>query len=113
MHTEKMLWGVSGDWLDGSGLVTALTNSAIISSGKAQSFIGVHHICRTRNMHQVSVAAIYALLIRAYDRHIIQANEDDTPPLPFRNWLTDLREEHPRQTFGSSPWSWTCRFFSL
>ena len=58
MHTEKMLWGVSGDWLDGSGWVTALTNSGIASSGKAQSFIGVHHICRTRYMHQVSVAAI-------------------------------------------------------
>ena len=58
MHTEKMLWGVSGDWLDGSGWVTALTNSGIASSGKAQSFIGVHHICRTRYMHQVTVAAI-------------------------------------------------------
>ena len=51
MHTEKMLWGFSGDWLDGSGWITALTNSGISTSGKAQSFISVHHLCRTRYMH--------------------------------------------------------------
>ena len=44
MHTEKMLWSVSGDWLDGSGWTTALTNSGVSTSCKAKSFIGVHHI---------------------------------------------------------------------
>ena len=70
MHTEKMLWAVSGDWLDGSCWVTALTNSSIVSSGKAQSFIGVNHICRTRYMHQVYAAALYALLTKAYGGYI-------------------------------------------
>ena len=46
MHTEKMLWGVSGEWLGGSGWITELTYSGISTSGKAQSFISVHHICR-------------------------------------------------------------------
>ena len=99
MHTEKMLWGVSGDWLDGSGWVTALTNSGIASSGKAQSFIGVHHICRTRYMHQVSVAAIYTLVKRAYDRHISKANEENTHVLTFSNWLMQLQEEQPQADF--------------
>ena len=39
MHTEKMLWGVSGDWLDGSEWITSLTFSGISTSGIAQSFI--------------------------------------------------------------------------
>ena len=99
MHTEKMLLGVSGDWLDGSGWVTALTNSGITSSGKAQSYIGVHHICRTRYMHQVSVAALYTLLKKAYDRHTNQANDDETPALQFSNWLKKLREEQPQADY--------------
>ena len=70
MHTEKMLWGVSGDCLDGSGWITALTTGGISTSGKAQSFISVHHICRTRYMHQVSVAALYMLMRKAYDHYV-------------------------------------------
>ena len=92
MHTEKMLWDVSGDWLDGSGWVTALTNSGIVSSGKAQPFIGVHHICRTRYMHQMSTAALYTLFTKAYDSYINGANSDVRPVLPFTNWLMQLRE---------------------
>ena len=47
MHTEKLLWGASGDWLDGSGWVTSITNSGISISEKANEFIGVHHVSRT------------------------------------------------------------------
>ena len=35
LHIEQMLWGVSGDWLDGSGWTTVLTNSCISTSNKA------------------------------------------------------------------------------
>ena len=85
MHTEKMLWGVSGDWLDGSGWTTALTNSGISSSGKAQSFISVHH-CRTRYIHQVSVAALYMLMMKAYDHCVDKGTNNDAgdhSALPF------------------------------
>ena len=36
----------SGDWLYGSDWITALTNSSISTSGIAQSFISILHICR-------------------------------------------------------------------
>jgi hypothetical protein len=58
MHFEKMLWSVSGDWLHGNGWTTVVTNSGISTSGKAASSIGVHHICRTRYIHQVTSAAL-------------------------------------------------------
>ena len=62
-HTERMLCGMSGDCLDGSDWITALTNSGISTSGIAQSFTSIHHICRTRCMQQVSVAALHMLMI--------------------------------------------------
>ena len=99
MHTEKMLWGVSGDWLDGSGWVTAITNSGVATSGKAQSFIGVHHICRTRYIHQVSVAALYSLLTKAYESHVYQAMIDERAALPYQTWLAQLRRDQPQAEF--------------
>jgi hypothetical protein len=77
MHTEKMLWSVSGDWLDGRGWTTALTNSGISTSGKAHSFIGVQHICSTRYIHQVSVAALYMLMKMAYKQYVDKVRTDD------------------------------------
>ncbi len=107
MHTEKMLWGVSGDWLDGSGWTTALTNSGISTSGRAQSFIGVNHICRTRYMHQVSVAALYILIKMAYERYVDEATTDDDPdgdsndptPLPFDEWRKQLCIKQPQADY--------------
>ena len=46
-------------------------------------------------MHQVSVAALYTLLKKAYDRHTNQDNDDETPALQFSNWLNKLWEEQP------------------
>lgn len=104
MHTEKMLWSVSGDWLNGSGWTTALTNSGISTSGKAQSFIGVHHICRTRYIHQVSVAALYILMKKAYDQFIEKVTNDDSElnyliSKPFDEWLKELCASQPQAEF--------------
>ena len=46
VHTEKMLWTTSGDWLESSGLTTAITNAGVATSGTAQSSIGAAHICQ-------------------------------------------------------------------
>ncbi len=110
MHTEKMLWSVSGDWLNGSGWTTALTNSGISTSGKAESFIGVHHICRTRYMHQVSVAALYMLMKTAYEQYVNTAttgddglsgdgDSNDLIPLPFEEWLKQLCKLQPQADY--------------
>ena len=95
MHTEKMLWSVSGDWLDGSGWVTAIANSGVATSGKAQSFIGVHHICRTRYIHQVSTVALYTLLTKAYECHVNEAMNDGKPALSYQTLLKILLQDQP------------------
>ena len=58
MHTEKMLWSVSGDRLECSGWTTVVTNSGVATSGTADSFLSASHICKTMYMHTVSVAAL-------------------------------------------------------
>ena len=44
MHIEKMMWAVSGDWLQCSGWTTGVTNSGVTISGTAQSYIGVPYL---------------------------------------------------------------------
>ena len=99
MHTEKMLWGVSGDCLDGSGWITALNNSGISTSDKAQSFISVHHICRTGYMHQVSVATLYMLMWKVYDQYVERTTNNDNGglvTLPFDVLLKQSCVEQPQ-----------------
>ena len=67
--------------------------------GKAQSFIGVHHICRTRYIHQVSVAALYSLLTKAYESHVHQAVIHMGAALPFQIWLAKLRKDQPQAEY--------------
>ena len=67
--------------------------------GKAQSFIGVHHICRTRYIHQVSVAALYSLLTKAYESHVHQAMIHMVAALPFQIWLAKLRKDQPQAEY--------------
>ena len=104
MDTEKMMWSVSGDWLDGSEWTTALTNSGISTSSKAQSFIGVHHICRTRYMHQVSVSALYVLMKKAYDQFVEKATNDEEEsnnliPLQFDKWVKQVCASQPQADY--------------
>ncbi len=48
LHIEKILWAMSGEWHDSSGVTTALTNSGVVTSGTAQSILLCHNITRTR-----------------------------------------------------------------
>ena len=83
MHTEKMLCSVPGDWLDCSGWTTALTNSGILTSSKAQSFISIPHICRTLYFHNMSVAALYMLMKMAFEQYVDKAMTDDAMLVPL------------------------------
>lgn len=108
MHIEKMLWTVSGDWLDGSGWTTAITNSCVATSGTAQSLIGASHICRTRYVHQVSVTALYTLLRKAYHKYI-QSMQDEstastqpadvTAQCTLQEWIQQKRASQPQADF--------------
>ena len=75
---------MSGEWLDGSDWFAAFTNSGISTSDKAQSFISIHHICRTRYMQQISVAALYMLMRTACDHYVDKCDNI------FVNYVTSI-----------------------
>ena len=99
MQTMKMLWSASGNWLSGSGWETALTNSGITTSGRAQCFLVVHHICRTRYMPQVSEAALYVLAHKVYASYVeVEVGEGDPGDgtLPFQKWMNSACAMQPQ-----------------
>ena len=53
LHTEKCLWGASGDFVSGSGYTSALTSSGVCTSGIAELIPSVSNIMRTRYVKQV------------------------------------------------------------
>jgi len=60
---------VLGNWLEGSEWTSALVQVDITSAGTADSYIKVSHVTKTRHIHQVTAACIYALLKQAYDEY--------------------------------------------
>ena len=61
LHIELTALKALGKWLDSSGLVNAITQSGIASSGTADSFLKASHITRTRHAHKVTAASLHIL----------------------------------------------------
>ena len=53
-----------GDYLEGSGWTTALTQANVASSGTADSFLSASHLTRTRHGHQVSLLMRLSCLVQ-------------------------------------------------
>ena len=84
LHIEKAALDVLGDWLEDSGWTEAITQAEITGAGKADSFLNASHITRTRHAHQVTAAALYTLLQKAYEC------EENDVGLSFKEWC-DLK----------------------
>ena len=61
-----------GDWLEELGWCNLLTDMEIASAGKAESFLNASHVMRTRYAHQVTVATLHILMIKAYEKHSLE-----------------------------------------
>ena len=93
LHTEKMLYEVLGDWLEGSGWTSLLSVGGVASSGVANSMIKVTHLTRTRYMHQVTALALYSLLRQAHREYLTTTIEDE--PLELDDWTKCQRVREP------------------
>ena len=104
LHTEKMLWQMSGDLQDGSGIVTAFANSGIETFG-TKTFLICNSITATRHHKQILVLALEILKQRAFNES--QATEKETDDLLFGEtedfdlWLTRIKEEQPQAAYFS------------
>ena len=74
LHIEKTAWKALGKWLDSSGWTTALVQADITSPGKVCSFLKASHVSGTRHAHQVTAAAQYILLQKAYSSYVEEHN---------------------------------------
>ena len=65
MHEELIACKSLGNWLEGSGWTTAVTNSGVPSGGTVHSFLEAAHLSKTKHAHQLT-AAFYILMDCAY-----------------------------------------------
>ena len=66
LHIEMALLNTVGDYLEGCGWTSVLTQAGITSTGTADSFIWVTHLTRTRHAHQVTALDLGKLQEDAY-----------------------------------------------
>ena len=75
---------VLGDWLEDSGLTSALIQANIASPGVVNSFLKGSNVKRTRCAHQVTAASLYSLLTQAYDQYKQTETLEEVPS--FSDW---------------------------
>ena len=66
LHTEKALWNVLGDLLEGSGWTSALAEGEVSSARTAQSMLNAVHLTRIRHAHQVTLLTLHILQRQAF-----------------------------------------------
>ena len=87
LHIEMAVWNTIGDYLEGSGWTTALTQADISSSGISDSFLKATHLTKTRYAHQVTAVALAKLQEDAY----MSTGES----LTKEEWLKNMNEQSP------------------
>ena len=75
LHIKKTAWKALGRWLNSSGWTTALVQAEITTPGKVCSFLKVSHVSGTKHAHQVTAAAPYTLLQKAYSSYVKEHND--------------------------------------
>ena len=72
-----------GQWLNNSGLDSALVQADVTTRGRADAILKAAHITRSRYAHQVSTCTLYILQRRAYKAAI----DDNQGPEDFTTWV--------------------------
>jgi len=99
LHIEMAALKTIGDWLDGSGWISALVNAGITSTGRGEAMLHASHVIRSRHAHQVTAASLFILQQRAHSEYVSKyAADDDSndgPLLNFNDWCEAQCELHP------------------
>ena len=98
LHIEMNLLKLLGDWLSGSGWITALVQANITSSGKAESMLTGSHVTRTRYAHQVTAGGLKILCDNAYQKYLENYSEEGNP-LTFDEWSVNQCKNEPQFKF--------------
>ena len=101
LHIEMAALKALGKWIDGSGLIEALVNASVASSGVAESFLTASHVTRTRRAHQVTAAALHILMNNAYIDYC-KSKDTQRPALPFILWRAEKSKKHTQFLYWST-----------
>ena len=101
LHIEMAALKALRKWIDGSGLIEALANASVASSGVAEPFLTASHVTRTRRTHQVAAAALHILMNNAYIDYC-ESKDTQRPALPFSLWRAEKSKEHPQFLYRST-----------
>ena len=85
LHIEMNVMKLLGDFLDGSGWTTILTQSDITTTGRAEAVLKGSHVTRSRYVHQVTAAALYLLQLSAFQTYTGSLAPDDAH-MDFKTW---------------------------
>jgi len=84
-HTELAALKALGSWIEDSGWTSVLVQAGVITPGTADSFLKASHVSRTRHAHQVTAAALYVLMDKAYNTYREGVDEGEEPK-SFSDW---------------------------
>ena len=76
-HTELAALTALGSWIEDSGWTSILARAGVTTPGTADSFLKAYHVSCTRHAHQVTAAALYVLMDKAYNAYRGGVNEGE------------------------------------
>jgi len=92
-HIEMNLPKLLGDWLQGSDWTAALVQANITTPSRVDS--AGSYVTRTRYAQQVTAAALYILLNRAYRQYLTHIPDGDNA-ISFGEWCDMQCAEQPQ-----------------
>lgn len=86
LHIEMVTHKMLGQWLDGSGWSTVLSESGVTTSGRADNAVKGGHVTRARYFHQVTAASLYILQQDAYKLFSQELSAQKIDAVSFEEW---------------------------
>ena len=98
LHIEMASLKCLGDWIEGSGWLSALTSSNVVTHGRAEVVQRGSNTCEGQWIHQIMTGASYILLHKAYQVYLETVGDTQDLIMPFSEWCTSLRNDdgHPQ-----------------
>lgn len=90
-HIEKAFLGVIGQYMTGCGWISIVVNAGLTPRGSAEALLKVTYVKKSRTAHEVTVAALYKLLIAAHAA--------DSPDVPLETWTDEKADKSPTFKF--------------
>ena len=84
-HTELAALKALRSWVEDSGWTSVLLQAGVTTPGTADSFLKASHVSRTHHAHQVTAAALYFIMDKAYKKYREGVNEGEEPK-SFSDW---------------------------